>query len=140
MALSNTIRPEWNPVMIGLMILGFIIAWPLGLLVIAYIIWGDQFPAFKQDVKRCWKDSPFSESTTYTRSGRTGNAAFDDYREQELERLEEERKKLDAMREDFDKYMKELRRARDKEEFDRFMAARKGRPAGHPSEAEGFSG
>ena len=58
------------------------------------------------------------------RSGESGNAAFDDYREQELKRLEEERRKLDATREEFDRFMHELRLAKDKEEFDRFRSQR----------------
>ena len=45
-----------------------------------------------------------------------------DYREKELKRLEEERAKLDAMRADFDSFLRELRRAKDQEEFDRFMS------------------
>ena len=51
--------------------------------------------------------------------------AFDDWRAKELERIEEERRKLDEMREQFDDYLRELRRAKDQEEFDRFMAERK---------------
>ncbi len=57
-------------------------------------------------------------------SGRTGNIAFDDWREKELERLAEERRKLDEMLKEFDDYARELRRAKDQEEFDRFMANR----------------
>ena len=55
---------------------------------------------------------------------RTGNVAFDDWREKELERLAEERRKLDETLAEFDEYMRELRRAKDQEEFDRFMANR----------------
>ena len=55
---------------------------------------------------------------------RTGNVAFDDWREKELERLVEERRKLDEMLEEFDDYARELRRAKDQEEFDRFMSDR----------------
>ena len=56
--------------------------------------------------------------------GRTGNIAFDDWREKELERLAEERRKLDETLKEFDSYARELRRAKDQEEFDRFMADR----------------
>lgn len=55
----------------------------------------------------------------------TGNVAFDDWRKAEIDRIEEERRKLDEMREEFDAYMRELRRAKDQEEFDRFMRDRK---------------
>ena len=39
---STSIRPGWSPVTIGIMVVGFIIAWPLGLAALAYILWGDR--------------------------------------------------------------------------------------------------
>ena len=70
----------------------------------------------------------------------TGNVAFDDWRKAELERIEEERRKLDAMREEFDNYLRELRRAKDQEEFDRFMRDRNNRPPANNDHQNGFSG
>ena len=107
------IRPGWSPVTIGIMVVGFVIAWPLGLAALAYIIWGDRLHTFVDEARYRWSSN---------RSGDSGNAAFDDYREQELKRLEEERRKLDATREEFDRFMHELRLAKNKEEFDRFMS------------------
>ena len=49
--------------------------------------------------------------------GRTGNTAFDAYREETLKRLEEER---DA----FVSFLEQLRAAKDRAEFDQFMANR----------------
>lgn len=46
------------------------------------------------------------------------------HRNHEVKRLEEERRKLNTMREEFDRFMHELRRAKDKDEFDRFMSER----------------
>ena len=59
----------------------------------------------------------------------TGNSAFDDWRTAELARLEEERRKLAAAEREFADYMEGLRRARDREEFDRFMNQRNTAPA-----------
>lgn len=47
----------------------------------------------------------------------TGNAAFDEYREETLRRLEEEAA-------EFQTFMERLRKARDKAEFDQFMSER----------------
>lgn len=52
----------------------------------------------------------------------TGNVAFDDYREEVLRKLEEER-------EAFDEYLRDLRRAKDREEFESFLEARRNAPA-----------
>jgi hypothetical protein len=58
----------------------------------------------------------------------TGNAAFDDWRAAELARIEEERRKLWAAEREFADYMDGLKRARDREEFDRFMNQRRSSP------------
>ena len=53
----------------------------------------------------------------------SGNRAFDEYREDTLKRLEGEAK-------DFRGFLDKLRMAKDKAEFDQFMADRRARPAG----------
>ncbi|MTI01147.1 DUF2852 domain-containing protein [Roseibium sp. RKSG952] len=130
---SCTIKPAWTPLTTGLMILGFVAFWPLGLAMLAYILWGDRFHSMARDARDQWRGSPFKGAVDQMAKGhayaRTGNVAFDDYRERELKRLEEERAKLDAMRAEFDDFLTELRRARDQEEFDRFMADRGRGPA-----------
>jgi len=121
------IRPAWTPATIALMVLGFVVFWPLGLAMLAYIIWGDRLEGFKREVNAA-TDNVASAFRGFGRAGgglsRTGNVAFDEWREKELARLDEERRKLEEMREEFDTYARELRRAKDQEEFDRFMAAR----------------
>jgi hypothetical protein len=125
------IRPAWTPATIALMVIGFMVFWPLGLAMLAYIIWGDRLEGFKRDANRatdgifagCRRASDKAHRWGHG-SARTGNVAFDDWREKELERLNEERRKLDEMRDEFDEYARELRRAKDQEEFDRFMANR----------------
>lgn len=119
------IRPAWTPVTIAMMIIGFMIYWPLGLAMIAYIVWGDRLDSFKTTVN----ETTDRATEMFSRGGRfkfdrTGNVAFDDWREAELKRLHEERIKLDEMRAEFDDYARELRRAKDEEEFNRFMAHR----------------
>ena len=129
------IRPAWTPATIALMVIGFMVFWPLGLAMLAYIIWGDRLDGFKRDVNRatdgvfagCRRGADKAHRWGHgsTRAGpRTGNVAFDDWRDKELERLAEERKKLDDALAEFDEYARELRRAKDQEEFDRFMANR----------------
>ncbi len=128
---SALIRPAWTPATIALMVIGFMVFWPLGFAMLAYIIWGDRLDGFKRDVNRatdgifagCRRGSDKAARWGHG-SARTGNVAFDDWREKELERLAEERRKLDEMLSEFDEYARELRRAKDQDEFDRFMANR----------------
>jgi hypothetical protein len=51
----------------------------------------------------------------------SGNRAFDEYRAETLRRLEDEQR-------EFQEFLVRLREAKDKAEFDQFMADRRGRP------------
>jgi hypothetical protein len=136
--MNYALRPAFTPLTLLLMILGFIFFWPLGLAMLAYMIWGSRIPeirqhfeGMKQDWARNWDCGPsWSGRGGWHARGftRSGNAAFDDYRERELKRLEEERKRLDEELREFESYVNDLRRARDAEEFDRFMRERPHRP------------
>jgi uncharacterized protein DUF2852 len=118
-------RGRWTALNIVLMIIGFAVFWPLGLAMLAWIIWGDEIGAKAQELKGQFRSfqerAPRFHSEAHGFRGRTGNAAFDEYREQELKRLDEERRKLEAMRAEFESFLSELRRVKDREEFDRFM-------------------
>ena len=129
-------RGRWSALNIVLMIIGFAVFWPLGLAMLAWIIWGDEIRAKADDAKEHFRS--FSERAPRFRQdgfgfqGRTGNAAFDEYRAQEMKRLDEERRRLEAMRADFEKFLSELRRVKDQEEFDRFMREFRNRTEGGP--------
>ncbi len=98
---SALIRPDWTPATIALMVLGFVIFWPLGLAMLAYILFGERL----RDFKRNANDRADGLFSSFRRSGRrygpsfsTGNVAFDDWRKAEMDRIEDERRKLDEMR------------------------------------------
>ncbi|MEM6616158.1 MAG: DUF2852 domain-containing protein [Pseudomonadota bacterium] len=126
---TAAIRPAWTPMNIGLMIIGFILFWPLGLAMLAYIIWGDRMHEFADVARSKMKETQGRARSSNRNWSRTGNLAFDEYREAELKRLDEERRKLDEERHEFEQFVAELRRVKDKEEFDRYMAMREERRA-----------
>ena len=121
-------RRAWE---IAGIILGFIFVWPLAL---AYLVWklaGYPMPAeWRSYLERTFARTftgPFEGSFRAAAPfGGTGNSAFDDYRRRELERLEEERRRLDEEAKAFGSFVEELKRAKDREEFDAFMARRRG--------------
>ena len=92
------------------MVIGFILFWPIGLAILAYMIWSKRMGCTS------WKHH--RHLNRMHRGGATGNTAFDSYREETLKRLEEER---DA----FLGFLEELRSAKDRAEFDQFMARRR---------------
>ena len=128
--LTAMIRPEWNPVTIAMTVIGFMLFWPLGLAMIGYIVFGERLDAFKADANRGVDSALASfgrmKGSMPTGFGRTGNVAFDDWRSEEMQRLDEKRAELAAMEAEFADYQRELRRAKDAEEFDKFLKTRGG--------------
>lgn len=138
-------RPgAWRPLEIAAMIAGFAVYWPIGLAVLLVKLWqrherypGDLF-GFARDKAMAGMPAGFQtpgEWSARWNSGfgsgfgvrSTGNAAFDEWRATELERLEAERRKLADAEREFAEHLDRLRKARDREEFDRFMAERNAR-------------
>ena len=116
MQLVATLDEYGKPAWFAATILGFIVWWPIGLGVLAYLIWSGRLGCGNRN---SWR-SYFKEEAQRFQSGfgSTGNRAFDAYREATLKRLEEEAKEFQA-------FLKRLRAAKDKAEFDQFMAERK---------------
>ena len=120
------------------MILGFIFYWPVGLAILAFKIWrrkaerhgglafaspfapGQAFGCRspRTDRRSAWAARQWSAAAT-------GNSAFDEWRNTELARIEEELQKLVASQREFETHLENLRRAKDREEFDSFMNARR---------------
>lgn len=96
------------------MILGFAIFWPVGLALLAYMIWS----------KRMFSCSSRHARTRYYAPS-TGNSAFDAYRAETLKRLEDEHR-------EFVDFLEKLREAKDKAEFDQFMQNRGPKPDSYP--------
>ena len=120
MHLVATLDDYGKPAWIAAMILGFIVWWPIGLGVLAYLIWSGRMGCGQ---KTAWREYFTSEARRFGGGfgpggmGSTGNHAFDDYREATLKRLEEEAT-------EFQSFLKRLRHAKDKAEFDQFMSER----------------
>jgi hypothetical protein len=115
-------KPAW----IALMILGFVVWWPLGLALLAFIIGSGRMSCWKGGGMSRWQGGPARAPGTWWQPARSsGNRAFDEYREETLRRLEDEQR-------EFQEFLGRLRMAKDKAEFDQFMAERRARPAPSP--------
>ncbi|GGK29890.1 DUF2852 domain-containing protein [Salinarimonas ramus] len=102
---------------------GLVVFWPIG---VAFLVW----KLWKLKDEGAW-DFPAGLGGGLDRArfdlgvGGTGNAAFDAYKREQLARLEEERRKLEDEQRAFARFLDELKRTRDRETFDRFMAERR---------------
>ena len=48
------IKPQWSPLTIALMVLGFIVFPPLGFIMLAYIIWGEKLGGSAEKAGAYW--------------------------------------------------------------------------------------
>ena len=132
----------WHPAWIVFMVLGFVFWWPVGLAILAFGLcrrmscrsghgydhWQAKYDHWQEKMERVRaKMERFGHG-----SGpggwpgpSSGNRAFDDYRSETLQRLEEEQR-------EFREFLQRLRMAKDKSEFDQFMAERRNRPEPPP--------
>lgn len=119
-------KPAW----IAVMVAGFIIFWPVGLAILAYLLWSGRMGCTRTGEMSRWQarmaerferkmDRWGMQARAYPT---TGNRAFDEYRADTLRRLEEEAAEFQA-------YLERLRLAKDRAEFEQFMAERR-RPTG----------
>jgi len=136
-------RPAW----IALMVIGFIVFWPIGLAILAYIIWSGRMGCssrygnmqdFRDRAMSRWERKRERWERHMQRWGdrrgsshfrHTGNRAFDEYRDEALRRLEGEAN-------EFRDFLERLRMAKDRQEFDQFMNDRRNRPSDPPPAAE----
>ena len=124
---NRQLRPAWTPLNIALMVLLFVTGlWPLGLAAILYMSYGREMGLDLSNWRGAKRagNRAMSGMGAWSKPAGTGNAAFDAWREEEMARLDEERRKLDDAKAEFDAYVSELRRARDREEFEAFRRRR----------------
>ena len=133
-AVVATLDDFGKPAWIAVVVLAFILFWPVGIAILAYLIWSGRMGCGRHGEMSRWQgrmaDRWDRNMERWSREMRgfpsSGNAAFDDYRAEQLKRLDEERKRLDEEINAFHEHMRNLRMAKDREEFDRFMRDRNG--------------
>ncbi len=136
MVLVDKLDEIGKPAWIALIVLGFMAWWPVGLLALAFFLgrgrmgcwnhqgWNQQNNGrwqSKMDRMRSKMDGARSGGDWWGTPPSSGNRAFDDYRTETLRRLEDEQH-------EFKEFLERLRFAKDRAEFDQFMAERRDRP------------
>ena len=120
-----------TPAWIAVMILGFVIWWPLGLATLAFILWSGRMGCSSRHSAR-WEHKMHrmqermdrfrgraeGHSSWWSGSPSSGNSAFDEYKTETLRRLEEEQR-------EFRDFLERLRTSKDRAEFDEFMSERR---------------
>jgi hypothetical protein len=133
---------RWSPFEIVAMVLGFIVFWPIGLAILILKMWqrrsgysGDLQTAAQEkwrEARHAMSSAPWQawQGRRGSYAASTGNSAFDEWKAAEIARLEEERRKLQEAHREFSAFVENIRRAKDREEFERFMNERRNAPSG----------
>lgn len=130
--ITATLDDYGKPAWVAVMVLSFILFWPVGLAVLAYLLWSGRMTCGWHGGRSRWqgrfvdkfdraRSRVDSEMRNFSAGYSSGNHAFDEYREATLKRLEEEEREFRA-------FLDRLRHAKDKSQFDEFMAERRERP------------
>jgi hypothetical protein len=123
---------RWTLFELATMVLGFMVFWPIGLAVLVYKMWQRKsgaddlqtvMTAKWNEARAAWS-RPSAWNWSPAGAG-TGNVAFDQWKAAELARLEAERRKLEDAAREFAEFLDNVRHAKDREEFDRFMNERR---------------
>ena len=129
----HMLETPWHPGWIAVTVLGFIIWWPIGLALLFFTLGSRKMSCWSPDRwqnkmdRMQWKMERMRDKMDRRGFGfgfsapSSGNRAFDEYRMETLQRLEEEQR-------EFREFLSRLRHAKDKEEFDAFMAQHRPRP------------
>jgi hypothetical protein len=141
-----------------LTVLGFMWWWPVGLVILGFLIarrkfgywrrpmyagdgtmlnwehgkdrWDRKMVRMQEKMERmCSRVDRVRNRGDWFGPTSSGNRAFDDYRSETLKRLEDEQRELKD-------FLGQLRFAKDRAEFDQFMAARRQRPYEPDSQTE----
>ena len=118
----NQAKCAWSPLNIALMVIGYVMFWPIGLLIMFGLFAGIRpmelpgrlyawFASVKGQVSNPFK-SYFSDS---------GNRVFDEYQQTQLDRIEEIKGEVRERADRFSNFKGDEERRREQEQFDRFM-------------------
>lgn len=128
MSIAATLDGIGRPAWLALMILGFIFWWPLGLVSLAFLIGSGRMGCWKHGRRGEWQGGGMERGMERMQRAMqrwgggeppwSGNRAFDEYRTETLRRLEQEQR-------EFLDFLERLRLAKDKAEFDDFLASRR---------------
>jgi hypothetical protein len=120
-----------KPLWIALLALTLWISWPVAVVVFAFLYWTGRLEGWKRAGLGLWQEgtAPMGHPNTWWPQRSSGNNAFDEYRSDTLRRLEGEEK-------EFRDFLNRLRAAKDKAEFDQFMAERRNHAESQPRSSQ----
>ena len=116
-------KGNWSPLNIGAMVVGFVLFWPIGLLVLYWNIKGRDARDLPRAVKQKWSSLFSRGSTGGDISSGTHNSVFDEFQQTQYDRIAEIKEEIKERARRFNEYRGDVKRRAEEEEFNKFMAS-----------------
>jgi len=108
-------RGNWSGFNIAAMVVGFVFFWPIGLVILYWIIKGNDVRTLPAAVREKW--------TIFSGGSRSGNVIFEEYQQTQYDRIREIKEEIRERGHRFANFREDAQRRADQEEFNRFMAS-----------------
>ena len=116
-------KSQWSCMNITGMVLGFIFFWPVGLVILFWILSGRHVRDLPAAIKQKWSETfGGSKSMVSSEANDSDNAVFNEYQQTLYDRISEIKEEIHERARRFTEYRADAQRRADEEEFNRFMA------------------
>ena len=115
-------KGNWSPFNIGAMVFGFVLFWPIGLVVLYWNISGRDARDLPAAIKQKWS-SMFNRSKAESSPSTHENSVFDEFQQTQYDRIAEIKEEIRERARRFNEFRSDAKRRAEQEEFNQFMAS-----------------
>jgi len=105
------------------MVLGFVFFWPIGLLILFWILSGRNVQTLPGAIRQQWSHFSDHWSGFSGDNVRSGNVVFNDFQSTQHDRIREIKEEIKVRSQRFNAFRADAKRRADEEEFNRFMSS-----------------
>lgn len=112
-------RGKWSCFNIFAMVIGFVVFWPMGLVLLFWILSGRNVRDLPEAIQEKWRG--FNSKQTGIKHGSSDNVVFDEYQQTQWDRIREIKSEIHERDKRFDDFRADAKRRADEQEFREFM-------------------
>ncbi len=113
---------RWSGTNIAVMVIGFIVFWPIGLALLAWIMSGRDVRDLPATIKMLWNQYFGGMGKEARVMSGSDNIVFNEYQQTQYDRISEIKNEIRERSRRFRDFSMQAKRRADQEEFDQFMA------------------
>ena len=115
-------KSNWSAMNIAAMVLGFVFFWPVGVVIVLWILSGRNVNDLPQAITNLWRN--VTGKTKHDGEGVPGseNSVFNDYQQTQRDRIREIKDEIKERARRFRDFRTAAKRRADEEEFNQFMS------------------